>query len=465
VTELWRLPAAELASLVRTRKASAREAAQAALQRLDAVNPKINAIVEHRPDLVLKRADEVDRMVARREDPGLLAGVPVTVKINTDQAGFATSNGTRLQRGLIAQTNSPAVDNLLRAGAVLLGRTNAPAFALRWFTSNLLHGATRNPRNPALTPGGSSGGGAAGVACGIGHLGVGTDLGGSVRYPAYACGIHGLRPSLGRIPAYNATSPEKDFGPQILSVTGPLARTIDDLGIALAAMSAPDARDPWWTPAPLTGPASPLRAAMCLRPGGVHVAEEVAETVLEAGRRLTDAGWTVEQMEDTPPLREADEVVEQLWFGDGFKSQAEAAEREGDPGALAVIAGVRSRAESYPPDIVARSLVRRTSVAREWAEFLATYPVLLLPVSTELPFPDGLDLEGDSGFKRVWQAQFPMRAFAPLGLPGLTVSTRLVGSVPAGVQVIAGRFRDDLCLLAGKAIEAGGTPPSPIDPL
>src|SRR5215472_8602443 len=170
VTELWRLPATELAHLVRTRKASAREAAEAALQRLDAVNPRLNALVAHRPELVRQRADSVDRMVARGEDPGPLAGVPVTTKINVDQAGFATDNGTRLLKDLVAQSNSPVVDNLLRAGAVLLGRSNAPAFALRWFTGNLLHGETRNPRDVSLTPGGSSGGAAAAVAAGIGHL-------------------------------------------------------------------------------------------------------------------------------------------------------------------------------------------------------------------------------------------------------------------------------------------------------
>ncbi len=233
MTELWRLSATELVHLIRARKVSAREAADAALQRLDAVNPKINAIVAHRPELVRDRADAIDRMIARGEDPGLLAGVPVTTKINVDQAGFATTNGIRLQKDLVAQTNSPVVDNLLRAGANLLGRTNAPAFALRWFTSNLLHGSTRNPRDPSLTPGGSSGGAAAAVAAGIGHLAHGTDVGGSIRYPAYACGVHGLRPSLGRVPAYNASLPERSIGYQLMAVSGPIGRTIADLRAGL----------------------------------------------------------------------------------------------------------------------------------------------------------------------------------------------------------------------------------------
>jgi amidase len=202
MTELWRLSASDVAHLVRTRKVSAREVADAALQRLDSVNPLINAIVDCRPDLVREQADRVDSVLARGNDPGPLAGVPVTIKVNIDQAGFATTDGSRLQENLVAKCNSPVVDNLVRAGAVLLGRSNAPTFALRWFTSNLLYGGTHthNPRDPLLTPGGSTGGGAAAVAAGIGHIAVGTDIGGSVRYPAYACGVHGLRPSLGRVP-------------------------------------------------------------------------------------------------------------------------------------------------------------------------------------------------------------------------------------------------------------------------
>ncbi|PTW82634.1 amidase, partial [Achromobacter mucicolens] len=215
MSDLWRLSAVELAALVRKREVSAVQAAQSALQRLDAVNPAINAVVDHRPEDVLAQAAEVDAAIARGEDPGLLAGVPVTVKVNVDQAGFATTNGVRLQKDLIAERNSPVVDNLRRAGAVIVGRTNTPAFSLRWFTGNVLHGDTLNPRNPALTPGGSSGGAASAVAAGIGHLAHGTDIAGSIRYPAYACGVHGLRPSLGRVAAYNASLPERSIGGQI----------------------------------------------------------------------------------------------------------------------------------------------------------------------------------------------------------------------------------------------------------
>src|SRR6516225_6907929 len=150
--DLWRLSAADLATLIRSRKVSAREAATAGLARLDAVNPGLNAVVDHRPEDVLKQAAEIDAAIARGEDPGLLAGVPVTVKVNIDQEGFATTNGLKIQRDVIARSNSPVVDNLRRAGAVMLGRTNCPAFSYRWFTTNGVHGDTKNPRDPARTP-------------------------------------------------------------------------------------------------------------------------------------------------------------------------------------------------------------------------------------------------------------------------------------------------------------------------
>src|SRR5258706_6311636 len=242
--DLWRLSAADIAALIRSKKVSAKQAASAALARLDAVNPSINAVVDHRPEDVLAQATAIDAAIARGEALGPLAGVPVTVKINIDQQGFATTNGLKLQRDVIAKTNSPLVDNLRKAGAVILGRTNCPAFSYRWFTTNLIHGDTKNPRDASITPGGSSGGAGAAVAAGIGPIAHGTDIAGSIRYSAYALRVHGLRPTIGRIAAFNAALPERTIGPQISAVSGPLARTIGDLRIALAALSGTDARDP-----------------------------------------------------------------------------------------------------------------------------------------------------------------------------------------------------------------------------
>ncbi len=463
--DLWRLSAADLASLIKSKKVSAREAATVALARLDAVNPKINAVVDHRPDEVLKQAADVDAALARGEDPGPLAGVPVTIKVNVDQAGFATTNGLKLQRETIAKSNSPVVDNLRKAGAVLLGRTNCPAFSYRWFTTNLIHGDTKNPRDPSRTPGGSSGGAGAAVAAGIGQIAHGTDIAGSIRYPAYACGVHGLRPTMGRIPGFNAALPERTIGPQISAVSGPLARTIADIRLALAAMSARDVRDPWWVPAPLEGPTMPKRAALCLQPDGLETVAEVKAALTDAGKRLERAGWSVELIETTPPLREPADWQTKLWLGDGYEAQLATAEREGDPAALACLRGNRSKVFPFDAADFSRALTRRATLTREWLQFFESYAVLLIPVSAELPFPDNLDIKDEASFARVWRAQLPQIGIPFMGLPGLTVTTGLVGRVPVGVQVVSGRYREDLCLLAGEAIEAGGTPASPIDPV
>ena len=465
MNDLWRLSAVDLAALIRARKVSAKEAALAGLARLDAVNPVINAVVEHRPDDVLAQAEAIDAALARGDEIGPLGGVPVTVKVNIDYAGYATTNGVQIQSGVLPTSNSPVIDNLRKAGAVILGRTNCPAFSYRWFTTNLLYGDTKNPRDPALTPGGSSGGAAASVAAGIGHIAHGTDIAGSIRYPAYACGVHGLRPTLGRIAAYNAALPERIISGQITAMSGPLARTIGDIRLGLAVMSQPDMRDPWWVPAPLEGPSMPKRAAICLRPDGLEITDDVEAAVRDAGRRLRAAGWTVEEVDNTPPLREAAELQTQIWFGDGFQGMMDAAEREGDPGALACLRGIQPRLEGFENGGLSRALVRRSSFVRDWQMFLQDYAVVLMPVSGELPFADNLDLKDAESFERVWRAQLPQIGIPFMGLPALVVSTGLVGRTPTGVQIVAGRYREDLCLLAGEAIEAGGTPVSPIDPV
>ncbi|MEL7115829.1 MAG: amidase family protein, partial [Pseudomonadota bacterium] len=237
--------ASDIARDVRTGKLSARDVAAAHIERISAFNPKVNAIVAETANEAQAAAQRIDEMVARGEDPGPLAGVPVTIKVNVDQAGCATTNGLVLQQDLIASADSPLVANIRKAGGVIVGRTNTPAFSMRWFTNNTLHGETLNPRNPALTPGGSSGGASAAVAAGFCAIGHGTDIAGSIRYPAYACGVHGLRPSHGRVPARNATGPDRMIGAQLMAVSGPIARSIADLRLAFHAMAAPDAQDPW----------------------------------------------------------------------------------------------------------------------------------------------------------------------------------------------------------------------------
>jgi amidase len=201
--DLWRLDATELASLIRLGRVSSREATQSCLSRLHAVNSAINAVVRVLEKEALAAADAADEARARGNALGRLHGVPVTVKVNTDQAGCPTDNGVVAFRDAMATEDSPVVANLKRAGAVIIGRTNTPAFSMRIFADNALHGRTLNPRDPSISAGGSSGGAGAAIATGIGPIAHGNDIGGSVRIPALFNGVVGLRVSLGRVPSYN----------------------------------------------------------------------------------------------------------------------------------------------------------------------------------------------------------------------------------------------------------------------
>ncbi len=160
-------------------------------------------------------------------------------------------------------------------------------------------------------------------------------------------------------------------------------------------------------------------------------------------------------------MREPADLQTKLWLGDNYEAQLESAEREGDPGALACLRG--NRAKVHPFDL-SKTLTRRATLTREWLLFFEKYAALLMPVSGELPFPDQLDCKDEASFARVWHAQLPQIAIPFMGLPGLTVTTGLVGRIPVGVQLVSGRYREDLCLAAGEAIEAGGTPSAAIDP-
>ena len=464
MTEFWRLPATEIAALVRARKASATEVAKDALARLDAANPPINAVVDHRPEETLAEAARVDAAIARGEHPGPMAGVPVTIKVNIDQKGYATTNGLKFQKDHRAREDNPVVANLRRAGAVILGRTNTPAFSLRWFCRNGVHGHTKNPWDPGITPGGSSGGAAAATAAGIGAIGHGTDIGGSIRYPAYACGVHGLRPTLGRIPAWNPSFPDRHIGGQLMAVSGPIARTIADVKLGFEAMAARDVREPWWVDAPMAGPPAPKRAALCIRPEGMPTVPEVEAALRDAAKRLEADGWTVEEV-DLPPLREPARLQAVLWLAETRRGLNKAIAAEGDPDATFVYAQMEELCP--PPDLFGfmDALQKRVGFLREWMEFFERYPIAISPISAELPFPDLLDVESPETFRRVMEAQLTQVGLPLMGLPGLTVTTGLVGRVPVGVQLLAGRYREDLLFQAGAVIEAAGVPKTPVDPV
>jgi amidase len=458
VSGLWQLSASEIAGLVRARKASAREVTEAALARCDAVNPRINAVVQQDRAATLAAADALDQRIARGEDPGPLAGVPVTTKVNVDQAGFATTNGLKLQRDHIAKDDNPVVANLKRAGAIVIGRTNTPAFSARWFTRNGLHGATRNPRDATRTPGGSSGGAGAAVASGIGAIAHGTDIAGSIRYPAYACGVHGLRPGLGRVPAWNPSGPDRLIGAQLMAVSGPLARSVADLRLAYEAMAAEDPRDPWWAPVPHALPPMPKRAALCIRPDGLPTDATAEAALRDAASRLQEAGWTIVETA-APPLREPMRLQLALWFAEQRKTRDFVA-KEADPDLDFVMAQMDAIVPAPSHDDFLEIFRARAGFCRQWELFLRDYPVLICPISAEPPFPDQLDVSSPEAFRRVLEAQLTQIALPLMSLPALAVATGPM----IGAQLVAARWREDVLLDAAAEIEARGAPVAIADP-
>jgi len=461
--EIWQMTATRLAADVREKRLSAVQVTQAHLDRLASVNPAINAVVQEFPEEALEAARQVDATIARGEDPGPLCGVPITIKVNVDQKGHATTNGLRLQEGLIADDDSPVVSNIRKAGGVILGRTNTPSFSLRWFTRNDLHGQTLNPRNRDITPGGSSGGAAAAVAAGFCAIGHGTDIAGSIRYPAYACGLHGLRPTPGRIPAFNSSAPDRFIGAQLMAVSGPIARSIADLEIAFTAMTASDPRDPWYVPATLSMADFPKRAALTLEPDGMEVTDDVRAALLEGADRMRDAGWTVEEV-TCPPMRRAAEINACLWMAETQFGAGEMVAREGEADSQFVFA----RMSEFVGEVGFRSLMEalqeRVGILRQWELFLRDFPVVLCPSSGELPFDQQLDVSSEAAFARVYEAQLIQRAVPAIGVPALSVATGEANGRPVGVQLIGPRYREDILLAAGRDIEAAGLPPQVADP-
>lgn len=455
--QIWQLTASEIATAVRSKTLSATEVAQAHLDRIDHVNPSINAVVQTCHTEALEAAREVDAALARGEEPGALAGVPVTIKTNVDQKGHATPNGLRQLEGLIAQHDSPVVSNIRKAGGVIVGRTNTPVFSLRWFTKNSLHGQTLNPRNKAITPGGSSGGAAAAVASGLCAIGHGTDIAGSIRYPAYACGLHGLRPSHGRVPAHNASGGERGIGAQLMAASGPIARSIADLDIALAAMAAADPRDPWYVPVPLAAQDFPKRAALTIAPDGMTVSDDVRTALMDAADKLRAAGWTVDET-DCPPLRPAARINAQLWMAETKFAAQDLLRQEADADALFVFQQMLEDVGEIGLDDLMTALKARAGLVRDWAVFLRDHPIVLCPVSGELPFAQQLDVQSEAAFARVFEAQLTQRALPALGMPALSVATGAIADRPIGVQLIAPNYREDILLAAGRDLEAAGEP-------
>lgn len=464
--DLWRWDAVDLARAIRSGAISSRDAVTASLERMAAVNGKLNAVVVEQRAEALAAADAADRAVARGEATGALHGVPVTVKCNVDQKGQATSNGVVAFASVIAEEDAPVVANLRAAGAVIVGRTNAPAFSFRWSTENDLYGRTLNPWSEALTPGGSSGGASASVAAGVTPIAHGNDLAGSIRYPAWCTGLVGLRPSFGRVPAFNPSAKvERSLSLQWMSVQGPLARSVADTRVALEVMAKGDHRDPWWVPAPLAGEPldGPIRVALSVDPTGSGVEPHVETALLAAAKALAAGGYVVEAM-DPPEMAALAADWHVLSRAEAPRYMLDTVRTHGDEGVKKAIHWHIDKPPRPTADDYMDALTRRATWLRRWNVFLERYPLVLCPVSLAPPFAHGADVASEESFYAIARAQAPCFAVPLLGLPAISVPTGLHDGLPTGVQIISRRFREDLVLDAAEVIEQHTPRLTPIDP-
>jgi amidase len=463
-TELWNKGASQLAAEIRERRASSREVVEAHLTRIEAVNPRVNAVTTVLAEEALRAADQADEKLALGDPVGPLHGVPFSVKENIDVAGSATSQGVVAMAGAIAPVDAPQVASIRRAGAIPVARTNMPDFALRLHTDNALHGATRNPWDATRTPGGSSGGEAVALATGMTPLGLGTDLGGSLRYPSQCNGTVAIRPSLGRVPRARSLEPvDAPISIQVLNSEGPMARHIADLRLALEVMSSSDWRDPWYVPVPLEGPpiSKPARVALVVDPEGMGVSAQVAAGVRRAGDHLAAAGYEVEEKQP-PGIMEAADVWARLLAADVRVMWPTLAPvvSEGARRVLELAFELWPEADhaSYM-----QAFMTRQRLARAWAEFLLDHPLLVAPISTEPPFPVGADLTLDGSAGLISSLRMTLAVNA-LGLPAVAVPTGVAEGLPQAVQVIGPRYREDLCLDTAEALERASGVFTPIEP-
>jgi aspartyl-tRNA(Asn)/glutamyl-tRNA(Gln) amidotransferase subunit A len=446
--------AISLLDLYRRKALSPVEATRLILDRLEALQPKINAFCVVDRDGALAAARESEGRWHRGEAVGLLDGVPVTIKDLILMRGFPTLRGSRLvERDQDWSEEAPAPARLREAGAVIIGKTTTPEFGWKALGDSPLTGITRNPWDLSRTPGGSSAGAAAACAAGIGPVHIGSDGAGSIRIPCAFTGIFGLKPSFGRVPAH----PPSPMG--LLSHIGPMARTVADVALMLNVLSIPDHRDPYALPAQsknyldgLEGGVRGWRIACSPTLGYARVDPEIAVAVGEAAQRFEALGAIVEQIDAI--FSSPREALFTLWAAGAAKLLGGfPAERQEvvDPGLLATAKeGERISAVDY----LGADLVR-TALGREMAEFHLKYDLLLTPTMPIVALPVGQDLN-DPTTERHWIDWSPFSyPFNMTRQPAASIPCGLTrGGLPVGLQIVGPLYADDRVLRAARAFEA-----------
>jgi amidase len=333
---------------------------------------------------------------------------------------------------------------------------------MRLHTDSELCGVTVNPWDRSRTPGGSSGGEAAAIATGMSPLGLGNDTGGSLRWPAQCCGITTLKPTLGRIPRASSIEPaDPPISSQLMGVDGPLARRVADLRTAFEVMAGVSWRDPWTVPAPLRGPAVPMRAAIVLDPGGLGAAPQVQEGIRDAAAALEDAGYGIGETEPPSIAAAAKTALDMLnpdwhlWWE--FMSST------ADPDTKRFMSALLEAVGDPDPLTTILSFMTRESLLRAWGEFQEGHPLIVAPIFTDAPFQVGTDMTA-RGVSDIHRGMRMALAVSALGLPAVALPVGIADDLPQAVEVIGPRYREDLCLDAAEAIEDRLGIITPIDP-
>jgi amidase len=456
------LSASEMAKQIRLKKISPIELVEAHLNRIEKLNPKLNAFVQVDSERVLRQARDAEAALMRKNELGPLHGVPISIKSSIDVAGMRCEAGTRLRAGHIAQTDAPLVARLRRAGAIILGVTNTPELLMAWETDNLLYGRTNNPWDVSRTAGGSSGGEAAAIASGCSAGGVGSDGGGSIRVPAHFCGICGLKPTPGRIPA-TGHYPQSAGPFALLGVVGPMARTVADLKLLFGVMQGPDIGDPSAAPVPVRWPnASALkktRIGYFEDDGRTPVTPETRSAVRKAAEALCHAGFEV-----VPFRPDGLEKARQLWWkifgvagGMLLGPLTRGRESELSP-ILKEFNGWVGAETPHTAQSLLDTWINRDLLRMEMFEQMEKFPILLCPVASIPAFRHcERNWQVDGKTVKYLDAWSYCEWFNLLGMPAATVPVAQSSEgLPIGVQIVARPWEDELVLGIAEAVEKTG---------
>jgi aspartyl-tRNA(Asn)/glutamyl-tRNA(Gln) amidotransferase subunit A len=448
--DLFFAPAVELAAMIRSRELSPADLMQATLERIEQINPRLNAFVSMRPaDQLLAQARAIGDRLARGEEVGPLAGLPLGVKDLEDTIGLPNTHGSLLFKDFYPRRDTIQVERLKRAGAIVIGKTNTPEFGYTAFTTNRVYGTTRNPWNPERTPGGSSGGSGAALAAGLVALATASDGGGSVRIPAAYNGLVGLKPTNGRIP----WGPEEVLRCSATIVSGPLTRAVRDAALWLDVTVGPHPADPFSLPHPgysyqevMQLAPEPLRIAYNPTLGYARAETQVRREVDAALRTLEDVGHRVEIVDHNL----TDVIIDwvRLMSSEDYGILAPRLTDESllDPGYLP---GLQLGRQTGPADLgeiqrVRMQLILELEQLFSKFDLLATPTVPTVAFAAEGPLP--YEIEGKP-IETVGGGIAFTYPFNFSGNPAISLRAGLTDArLPVGLQLVAPRLREDLLL-------------------